>query len=344
MDSNVEASPTVTVIMPVYNSEQFIRDAIESVLGQTYTNFEFLIIDDASNDRTVSIVKSYNDPRIHLIEKPQNTGYTLSLNMGLKKAKGRYIARMDSDDISLPKRFEKQVSFLDANPEFILCGTSYSIIDGNNRIILPETNDEIRLTLLHFNCIAHPTVMFKREILDRHFLEYNPDMEPSEDYDLWVRLLTKGNLYNLQEILLHYRMHNSSVSRKRIKEQEVTAVKVRIELLQKIGILLKKDEMNLLKKIFLKHETLDLCDIKAFKKLQSRLVSSNTSNFFEPNGFLRYLKDLEEKAFEKFIYRYKRYNLLFFLNYLKAKKIVSVKLTKCQEAQLFLKSIVFYKI
>lgn len=334
----------VTVIMPVYNSELYIRGAIESILSQTYRDYEFLIIDDASTDQTISIIKSYKDLRIHLIEKPQNTGYTRSLNLGLKKAKGKYIARMDSDDISLPERFERQISFFEANPDHILCGTSYSVMDQDKKIILPETNEKIRLNLLNSNCIAHPSVMLKREILDKYSLQYNPKMEPTEDYDLWVRLLPKGKFHNLQEVLLNYRMHNSSVSRKRIKEQEISAIKVKLKLLQKVDTPFTQSELNLLKRIFRKYETLDLKDIESFKELQSKLATSNTSNFFEPVGFSNYLADLEKIVINKFIYRYKRYNLLFFWNYLKAKKIVDTKITKFQEAQLFLKSLIFYKI
>ena len=344
MDSNIKSLPLVTVIMPVYNSERYVAEAIESILDQTFTDFEFLIIDDASTDRTKSIIKSYKDPRIHVIEKPDNTGYTRSLNLGLKKAKGRYIARMDSDDISFPERFEKQVSFLNANPKYILCGTSYSIIDQDHQVLLPKTNKEIRLNLLRTNCIAHPTIMLKKDIIKKYSLQYDPKMEPSEDYDLWVRLLPLGKLYNLQEVLLKYRLHNSSVSRKRIREQEVAAVEVKLKLLQKSNDYITRDELHLLKRIFLKYETLDLKDIKAFKILQYKLSSSNTSNFFEPVEFLKYLKELEEVVFKKFVYRYNRYNLLFFLEYIRAKKVLNIEMSKYQEAQLFLKSILFYKI
>ncbi len=330
--------------MPVYNSEHYIREAIESILSQTYTDFQFLIIAAAATDQTISIINSYHDPRINLIEKPKNTGYTKSLNLGLKKAKGKYIARMDSDDISLPERFEKQISFFEANPEYILCGTSYSIMDQDKKILLPETNEKIRLNLLHSNCIAHPSIMLKRKILEKYSLQYNPEMEPSEDYDLWVRLLSKGKLHNLQEVLLKYRMHNSSVSRKRIKEQEISAIEVKLKLLQKVDIPFTQGDLNLLKRIFQKYETLGLKDIESFKELRNKLATSNTSNFFEPVGFSNYLADLEKIVVNKFIYRYKRYNLLFFWKYLKAKKIVDMKITKFKEVQLFLKSLIFYKI
>ncbi len=120
--------PRITVIMPVYNCELYIKEAIDSILNQTFTDFEFLIIDDASTDKTVSIIKEYKDFRIQLIEKEGNKGISDSLNYGLKVAKGEYIARMDGDDISLPERFVKQVTFLDSNPDVILCGSNFGII------------------------------------------------------------------------------------------------------------------------------------------------------------------------------------------------------------------------
>lgn len=344
MDSTINASPTITVIMPVYNSEHYIREAIESILNQTFTDFQFLIIDDASTDQTISIINSYKDPRIDLIEKPKNTGYTKSLNLGLKKARGKYIARMDSDDISLPERFEKQVAFLEANLEYALCGTSYSILGNDRLIAVPNSYEEIKINLLWGNCIAHPTVMLRNEVLKKYGLEYNPKMEPSEDYDLWVKLLPKGKLHNLKEELLLYRMHNSSVSRQRASEQENTAIKVKLKLIQNLDIIIEPEELNLLKRIFRKNETIDLDDIKFFKKLQNKLTTSNKSRFFEPVGFSNYVVDLEKLVVDKFIFRYKRYNLKFFLDYIKAKKIINIQLKKTQEIHLFLKSLIFHKI
>ncbi|RKS45139.1 glycosyl transferase family 2 [Gillisia mitskevichiae] len=344
MDSTINVSPTITVIMPVYNSEHYVREAIESILSQTFTDFQFLIIDDASTDQTISIINSYKDPRINLIEKPKNTGYTKSLNLGLKIAKGKYIARMDSDDISLPKRFEKQISFLEANLEYMLCGTSYSVMGNDETILVPTSYEEIKLNLLWGNCIAHPTVMLRNEVFKKYHLKYDPNMEPSEDFDLWVQLLPQGKLHNLKEELLLYRMHNSSVSRQRASEQENTAIEVRLKLIQNLDLILKPDELNLLKRIFRKNEAIDVEDIKFFEKLKNKLKTSNKSLFFEPVGFSNYVDDLEKLVVDKFIFRYKRYNLSFYLDYIKAKKIINIKLKKTKEMHLFLKCLLFYKI
>ena len=193
MDSTVNSTPKISVLMPVYNCELYITEAIDSILNQTYTNFEFLIIDDASIDQTISIIKSYCDPRIQLIEKPLNTGLTNSLNLGLKLAKGKYIARMDGDDISLPERFAKQVALLEANTSFLLCGSAISIIGTNITRFFPEEHEDIKIRMLQGNCIAHPTVMFRKEIINYYTIVYDNLKEAAEDYDLWCRLMQKVN-------------------------------------------------------------------------------------------------------------------------------------------------------
>jgi glycosyltransferase involved in cell wall biosynthesis len=140
--------PKITVLIPVYNCELYIQEVLESILHQTYSDFEFLILDDASTDQTVSIIKKYKGARIQLIEKLLKAGYTNSLNYGLTIARGKYIARMDGDDISFPDRFVKQVTYLEANPGVVLCGTSYKIIGNGKQLSFPENHEAIKLALL----------------------------------------------------------------------------------------------------------------------------------------------------------------------------------------------------
>ena len=217
--------------MPVYNCELYIKEAVDSILNQTFADFDFLIIDDASTDKTVSIIKEYKDSRIQLIEKTVNTGYTISLNYGLKVAKGEYIARMDGDDISLPNRFEKQIAFLDSNPDVVLCGAAIKVIDSDRVIMYPESHDNIKLEFLTQNCIVHPSVMIRKSILDFHSLTYDINKEPAEDYNLWVKLLNYGKLYNIQEVLLYYRVHSCQVSQKRFSLQVESSIETQLELL-----------------------------------------------------------------------------------------------------------------
>lgn len=222
--------PKVSVIMPVYRNAKHVEQAVESILRQTYSDFELILIDDASDDETVSLLRSFTDPRIIRIEKEKNTGYTESLNMGLERARGEYIARMDGDDISLPARFEKQVALMDANPGVIVCGTWYRIAGTHKEVHPPSGHDAIRIAFLDGNALAHASVMIRKATLDQHKLRYNTGMEPAEDYDLWVRMSALGQLHNIPEVLLEYRVHDAQVSRLQKQKQDDKASLVRMQL------------------------------------------------------------------------------------------------------------------
>lgn len=206
--------PKVTVLMPVYNGEAFLRPTMESIFAQTFTDFEFLVIDDGSTDDTVAIVRSFDDPRIRLLHNPKRLKLSGALNRGLDEAQGRYIARMDADDIALPQRLAKQVLLLDSSPEIGLCGTwikRFGMGRGEtNRF--PETSEQVRAYAL-FDCpFAHPTVMIRKDFLDRDKLRYDGSYYPTEDYELWGRVLDLFPCVNIPEVLLHYRVHESSMT------------------------------------------------------------------------------------------------------------------------------------
>ncbi|MFV8325992.1 glycosyltransferase family 2 protein [Flavobacterium sp. ZS1P14] len=344
MDSFINATPKITVLMPVYNCELYVNAAIDSILNQSCTDFEFLILDDASTDETVSIIKSYKDSRIQLIEKPLNTGYTNSLNMGLQVAKGKYIARMDGDDISLPERFARQVAYLDANPEVVVCGTSYEILGENKQTVIPESHNAIKLALLKSNCIAHPSVLIRKKILDEFSIIYDASKEPSEDYAMWVRLLSVGKLHNLQEVLLKYRIHSTSVSHKRVEDQEKRAIEIKLQLLNNLDIILDYCEREILEKCFKKKITIDFGEIKIFKQVHEKLLISNADCFFEPIGFTQFLNDFEADVLRKCFLRQNKYSPSVYLEYLKTKKEWNVRLTTIQEIKLAVKSMIFWKM
>ena len=336
--------PKITVLMPVYNCELYIQEAVDSILNQTYTDFEFLILDDASTDQTVSIIKNYKDSRIQLIEKPLNTGYTNSLNYGLQLAKGKYIARMDGDDISFSERFARQVSYLEANPDVVLCGTSYKIIGNDKKLSFPENHDAIKLALLRGNCIAHPSVMIKKKILDDFSIIYDTSKEPAEDYDMWVRLLCIGNLHIIQDVLLEYRIYNTQVSKKRAEEQKKNDIKIKFQLFNYLDIKIEADEREFLTNFFKEKEAIDFGDIKIFKQLQKKLSTSNAAGFFEPIGFEQYLIDLEVHVIRKSFLKQNRHSPFQYLEYLKAKYKWNAGLTTKQELRLLIKSAIFWKI
>ena len=237
--------PKVSVILPVYNCEQYIFETIQSVLNQTFTDFELLIVDDCSTDKTVAIIKEFDDDRIQLTLKEKNTGYTDSLNYAISIAKGQYIARMDGDDICVSTRFEKQVAFLDANPNIILCGSAIQIIGTNTVLRHPSNHEAIKVKLCLGTSFYHPSVMGRVEVFQANL--YDKKYEPAEDYDLWTRLAFQGELANLEEVLLLYRVHDNQVSNERKTTQEAHSLWCKLNMfsLFEIKSYFNLDEINL---------------------------------------------------------------------------------------------------
>jgi glycosyltransferase involved in cell wall biosynthesis len=205
-------SPRVSVVMAVYNGEKYLREALDSILAQTFTDFEFIIVNDGSTDATSHIIKDFDDDRIRLIQNELNIGLTLSLNRGLEVATGEYIARMDSDDISLPVRLAKQVAFMDANQRVGACGTWALEIDRDGKIIgKRETLVGCQLDNFYWRTsLIHSTSMFRFTPSCGPW--YDPTLRFSQDYDLWLRISTERKLSNLAEHLLLYRVHDESIT------------------------------------------------------------------------------------------------------------------------------------
>ena len=202
----------LSVIMPVYNTkEEFLRVAIESILNQTYSDFEFIIVNDGSTNNAEEVILSYKDDRIVYL-KQENQGIVSALNNAWDKASGEYIARMDSDDVSLPQRFEKQIKFLEENPEYSLVGSWAEVIPNKRIIKLPT---DIKLMDLLADCtFIHPSIMFRKSDFDKYNTRYTEEAKYAEDYLLYSKAVTILKMTNLQEVLLNYRVYpdNSSSS------------------------------------------------------------------------------------------------------------------------------------
>jgi glycosyltransferase involved in cell wall biosynthesis len=229
MSNNPDTYPLVSVILPVYNAEKLIQESLLSILNQTYTNIECIVIDDASTDNTLNIIKNIKDERITLVEKPINTGYTKSLNIGIEKATGKYIARMDADDFSYPERIAKQVSFMEKCQEYIMCCTHFALYHNNYVIPSPDSFERLKIELLFTNVICHPSIMMRSSSLKTHQLRYEHAYEPSEDYKLWTRLIEYGKIGIIPETLIKYRIHQEQVSSKRNEQQAKIAKTIRVE-------------------------------------------------------------------------------------------------------------------
>ncbi len=228
----------VTVVMSVYNGERYLRQAIDSILSQTYQNFEFVIIDDGSNDNSAASIKSYTDSRISFIQNKNNIGLANSLNHGLALAGGNYIARMDADDVSLPGRLEKQVLFLDTHPSVGICGTWVETIGEPAGHIWSYPTDDaaIRSLMLFESALSHPAAMLRRAAFESANLQYNPDYQRAQDYELWVRAANHTVLANLAEVLLYHRLHSKAVGQQFLEEQIAFAWRVRLGQLRRMGI------------------------------------------------------------------------------------------------------------
>ncbi|MCF6129916.1 glycosyltransferase [Flavobacterium sp. AS60] len=228
-------SPQLSVLLPVYNCENYIKDCIDSVLNQTFSDFELLIIDDKSTDSTVKIIQQFKDDRIKLTVKEKNSGYTNSLNWGIDQAKGKYIARMDGDDICMLNRFERQFNFLESNPDVILCGTSIQLIGATVEHRQPPTHEEIIVKLCFETCFFHPTIMGPKQTFVEN--KYDSSFEPAEDYELWTRLASKGKLANISEILLEYRVHLNQISKTKSNIQSDNAFQCKLRMLSNLNVL-----------------------------------------------------------------------------------------------------------
>ncbi len=224
-------NPKLSVVMPVFNSEKYLKQSVKSVLNQTYKDFEFIIINDGSTDKTLSIIKTFKDSRIKIISNKKNLGVAKSLNLGLKKSKGEYVARFDGDDISFPDRFETQVNFLNKNKEYVLVGSQADLIDGKGNLIrktsLPESDLKIRNKIIFRNPIIHPSVMFRKNVVF-YLKGYREIFNGAEDYDLWFRLLKFGKFKNFSTPLIKRRWHSEVVTQKNHIRIELKALFVRI--------------------------------------------------------------------------------------------------------------------
>jgi len=213
-----------TVLMSVYNGQKFLKEAIDSILNQTYSDFEFIIINDNSTDRTSIILKEYenNDKRIKIINNKKNIGLTKSLNKGLGLAKGKYIARLDADDISLPNRLEKQIAFLEKNNKVCLVGSWHQVIDDDGKLIgeyTPLTDSRNIKNLLHqSNQFLHSSAMFRKNCLGKD-THYREEFRLAQDYDLWLRIAEKHQIAKIPECLVQWRLNLSSCSIKRKAQQ-----------------------------------------------------------------------------------------------------------------------------
>ena len=271
--------------MPVYNSSFYLHESIRSILNQTFDDFEFIIIDDGSTDNSLEIVKRYQDKRIKL--QTLEHDYIVSLNHGMRLAKGKYIVRMDSDDKMLPERLQKQFNFMETNPEIAVSGCWFQTFGKETNIYqLETTHDSIVCNLLSGNPMCHPSVIMRADVLSSLFYKRGKDIYDksfiyAEDYKLWYDIIKEGYRFaNIPEVLLLYRCSDKQVSRKECDLSFKSALKVRMAYLKEVcrWILLKDSSyLSQLKDLFDLQENNDinffeLCDrVKAIYQVVLRI-------------------------------------------------------------------------
>lgn len=258
-----DSKPLVSVVMPVYNAEHYVASAVESILNQTFRNFECIIIDDCSSDDTVNILQSFKkkDNRIVLIRNKKNLGVTKSLNIGLKLAKGKYIIRMDADDWSYPERFELQIKLMQDNPDVVVSGSYIEICDSKLRIKYVRKynlyDTGIRKHLFRYSPFAHPATIWQAKILKKE--RYNEVISVSQDYELYFRVGKIGKFMNLNKPLLKLRMHGRSVSTTMNDLQLKNTILIRLNAVLMLGY-----NMSVLDKLynFLQEVSINLIPVK----------------------------------------------------------------------------------
>lgn len=243
--------PKVSIIMSVYNGDKYLNACIDSIRNQSYDNFEFIIVNDGSNDKTKDILESFSDPRLNIIHQ-KNIGLAASLNRAILLSKGKYIARQDADDISLPGRLEKQVEFLENNKDHILVGSNSILINEIDEQIgiynLPTTDTEIRWNMLFRNPFCHTTVMIRSDIMRSNRITYSEHLKTAQDFELWSKVLQFGKSDNIEEPLVEYRVHPDQLCKLYNTEQQENALLISQSNLANLGFKMSEDEVKILRK------------------------------------------------------------------------------------------------
>lgn len=206
--------PLVSILMPVYNTAPYFREAMDSMLSQTFTDFELIVLNDCSPDNAEEILDTYDDPRIVRYKGEKNVGLSNVLNVGIEMARGKYIARMDSDDISLPNRLQVQVDYLEAHPEIDLVSAGMQLFGDNEEVWIRDQDfEELKIRALFRSPVLHASSMWRKDSFEKEGLRFRQEMVPAEDYDMWTRALVKNlKLVNMPEVLYRYRIHGTQAT------------------------------------------------------------------------------------------------------------------------------------
>ena len=280
------SEPTISVVMPVYNREQYLKESIKSILNQTFTNFEFIIVDDQSTDSSWQIIQEYaaKDSRIIAVKNTGKKGCFSARNCGHRLAKGIYIAVMDSDDIALPERLQTQFYFMERNPEISICGSWVKTFGDKRELLKPwPTHEKIKDANFFFCAMIHPTVMFR----SKDKIVYSEEGLSAQDYELWCRKINELKFANIPKVLLLYRVHKTQIGIAKKTEQDHNANIIKLRNLETIKITLPEEEkriyLEIVNKNFIPQNKEEL--LTAVKMLDS--ISINGAKY----GYKQYFQD-----------------------------------------------------
>lgn len=287
-------SPRITVLMPVYNAAAYVAEAARSILASSFRDLQLLAIDDGSTDDSEARLRSIADPRLRIISNPENMGVVKTLNRGFDLADGEFIARMDADDISMPKRLAQQVAFMEANPHIGVCGTWATAFGSGPKRVLrgPLAPAAIHVRLFGYNSLVHPTVILRRSFFVRHELRFATDAMHAEDMDLWMRAAECFPLANIPVVGLRYRVHANQIASRYATQEQETVDRLRARQLALLIPGATDAEIALHLSTFDVAKTLTHSDLVAVGQWLARLEDANNRvQHFDSTVFRAFLAD-----------------------------------------------------
>jgi len=318
-------TPKVSILMPVYNVEKYLAEAIDSILNQSFADFELLVLDDCSPDKCADIIKTFDDKRIVYHRNEKNLGLANNLNVGLKMAKGEYIARMDGDDISLPDRLKTQIDFLENNPDIDLCSCGLEMFGTENTVWIRERDPEqVKITMMFFSPVLHATSVWRKLSFEKNDLYYNQDAFPAEDYDLWARAVFYCKLVNIPEVLYKYRIHGIQVT-KTDDRVDMRCNEIQSNYLKKTLPTLDENDINRFISMFIRKENINVSNVRSLKKIYGKLICANKiDKFFDETKLEHRLKRYYQSLVVNVLRGSSLRDKLILLNELRMKQIVDL--------------------
>ncbi len=332
--------PRLTVLMPTYNVAPWVEDAIRSVLNQTYSDFDLLVVDDASTDDTLEQVRTIKDPRIRIAAFPNNVGLAENLNRGLDLIDTELVARMDGDDIANPYWLEKEVAVLDAHPKIGICSGGFERFGTMNSLVrFPEQNEDIMANMLFECSVIVPT--FRMSLYRNYGLRYRTDAFPAEDYRFWAECIRVTKIYNIQDTLFHYRMHSSQICTARREEQQQKVAQVRRYMLDWLNPNFTEEEKMYFTGPFIAKQIVSKQDLNERKTFCKRLINKNRSvgHFDETALRLRLRKHIVLTLYDTIVEQYfhEGYSIPQYLHYFTSG--LALRTSWKYESKFFLKSL-----